>query len=552
MNSGKSRKRISVRFSGVDQDDFLSFTEPATPNITEQAEQLKKTFSFDTLYKLSNDTKHRDSLQRNVLSSVWRPKNQKPRRPEDFERLIVFATRGAARTFMLTFGMRSMLNVVLALVSLVKARKVTGALLRKSLLTLEPIRFGLQFGIPRPSHYILRHESFVWLWRFTHHALRMKDGEHKRWHAWVAGAVSSLGSLAETRGNRLALGQQLTVRGLQGMYRSCKARNWISIPHGEFLIFGLACGQIMYAWIMSPDTIPKAYNDWWVFLPRARSHFSPMSVSRIQHASKVPPEAIPMHRQLVRTGRYDAQTPLTSLSQRNPTPKNRLRLLKMVQNARSENGESFGNFSNVSNALLPYIPPAVLNPWIEGIFSMAIERFYMIFLDILPVYASLHFIPALTFKRNQFKQDPGEAVLRTTMSSFRSSAFLATFVVIYHTWFSGKHAVYRKHRERLPEWLAKFLISKQSLWFGGFLTCASLGVEESKRRSELAMYVLPKAMESAWMTMRRKKWVPHFPFGPELLVAFGTASLMQAYTHESPQVMSGLVHTLIYQFIGNV
>lgn len=65
---------------------------------------------------------------------------------------------------------------------------------------------------PRPSHYILRHESFVWLWRFTHHALRMKDGEHKRWHAWVAGAVSSLGSLAETRGNRLALGQQLTVR----------------------------------------------------------------------------------------------------------------------------------------------------------------------------------------------------------------------------------------------------------------------------------------------------------------------------------------------------
>lgn len=103
------------------------------------------------------------------------------------------------------------------------------------------------------------------------------DGKHKRWHAWVAGAISSLGSLTETRSNRLALGQQLTVRwvialkvcslitsysGLHGMYRSCKSRNWISIPYGEFVIFGLACGQIMYAWIMSPDTIPKAYNDW--------------------------------------------------------------------------------------------------------------------------------------------------------------------------------------------------------------------------------------------------------------------------------------------------
>lgn len=204
------------------------------------------------------------------------------------------------------------------------------------------------------------------------------------------------------------------------------------------------------------------------------------------------------------------------------------------------------------NVLLPYLPPAVLNPWIEGILPMAIERFYMIFLDILPVYASLHFIPALTFKRKQFKQDPGEAVLRTTMSSFRSSAFLATFVLIYHTWFSSKHALYRLHKNNLPQWLSSFLISKESLWFGGFLTCASLAVEESKRRSELAMYVLPKAMESAWTTARRKKWLPHIPFGPELLVAFGTASLMQAYTHEPPQVMSGLVHTLIYQFIGNI
>ena len=75
--SSKSRKyKSSVRFTGVD-DDLFSFTEPSTPNISQQAEQLKKTFSFDTLYKLSQDTKHRNDLQRRVLSSVWRPKNQK-------------------------------------------------------------------------------------------------------------------------------------------------------------------------------------------------------------------------------------------------------------------------------------------------------------------------------------------------------------------------------------------------------------------------------------------------------------------------------------------
>ncbi|TIB79214.1 hypothetical protein E3Q23_00374 [Wallemia mellicola] len=144
----KNRKyKSSVRFTGIEDDDILSITEPSTPNITEQAQQLKKTFSFDTLYKLSRDTKHRDKLQREVLSSVWRPKNQKPRKPKDFERLLVYATRGSARTFVLTFGMRLTLNIILALVSLFKTRKLTGKLLKRALFSAEPLRFGSQFAV---------------------------------------------------------------------------------------------------------------------------------------------------------------------------------------------------------------------------------------------------------------------------------------------------------------------------------------------------------------------------------------------------------------------
>lgn len=85
----KNRKyKSSVRFTGIEDDDLLSITEPSTPNITEQAQQLKKTFSFDTLYKLSRDTKHRDKLQREVLSSVWRPKNQKVSLPQRLGRSL--------------------------------------------------------------------------------------------------------------------------------------------------------------------------------------------------------------------------------------------------------------------------------------------------------------------------------------------------------------------------------------------------------------------------------------------------------------------------------
>lgn len=45
-------------------------------------------------------------------------------------------------------------------------------------------------------------------------------------------------------------------------------------------------------------------------------------------------------------------------------------------------------------------------------------------------------------------------------------------------------------------------------YFMGFSTCLSLFVEEKKRRGELAMYVMPKALESAWASARRRSYVP--------------------------------------------
>lgn len=47
-----------------------------------------------------------------------------------------------------------------------------------------------------------------------------------------------------------------------------------------------------------------------------------------------------------------------------------------------------------------------------------------------------------------------------------------------------------------------FLAAKQWLWIGGMLSGLSVFVEEKRRRGELAMYVLPKGLESVWATAR--------------------------------------------------
>jgi hypothetical protein len=56
--------------------------------------------------------------------------------------------------------------------------------------------------------------------------------------------------------------RRMFVRGLQGAYNQYTPRFGIHIPHGDLLLFGLCCGQIMFAFLLSPETIPREYNSW--------------------------------------------------------------------------------------------------------------------------------------------------------------------------------------------------------------------------------------------------------------------------------------------------
>ncbi len=78
----------------------------------------------------------------------------------------------------------------------------------------------------------------------------------------------------------------------------------------------------------------------------------------------------------------------------------------------------------------------------------------------------------------------------------------------------------------------ELLISKYSLWLGGFLAGLSLFVEEQRRRGELAMYVLPKGLESLYKILRGKGLLPgsratqRSGYGESLLAAIGMAMVM--------------------------
>ena len=81
--------------------------------------------------------------------------------------------------------------------------------------------------------------------------------------------------------------------------------------------------------------------------------------------------------------------------------------------------------------------------------------------------------------------------------------------------------------KHLPQWVIDLLISKMSFWILGVASGLSLFVEEKRRRGELAMYVLPKGLESIWVMARGKGLVFETgKWGDVILAALGMAMVM--------------------------
>lgn len=168
---------------------------------------------------------------------------------------------------------------------------------------------------------------------------------------------------------------------------------------------------------------------------------------------------------------------------------------------------------------------------------------------------TLHFVPAIFLRTDSFIKNPVRVLLRSIFGSVRSSSFLGVFVIIFQTIFCASHSLHDRILETeslrsvTPQWFLGFLAGSKLHWVAGFLTCGSLFVDHARRRAELAAYVLPKGMESAWSLARRRGWAPFVPGGDLLLTSLGMSLIMGTYAR-SPEHLSGLVRRIVYQFIG--
>ncbi|KAI9632051.1 uncharacterized protein MKK02DRAFT_21065 [Dioszegia hungarica] len=529
---GKGKRRIPP-------DQGWLRSDPGTPNLAETADQIKRTLSLarlDTLLQANERDRLLAEVSRAGLELVWRNKDAKKLYPRDPERAGILALKRGLRSFLLAFSVRAGVNVLLLLFRTLRRKGLRVQLILHAIFGAEPFRFGATIG------------TFTFLNTLTLHLLRLApplsylrrrfragfnhkpsfgpperegaEGE-RRWQAAVAGAVGSLGLLWETKARRRGVAQQMFVRGLQGSYNQYAPKMGVRIPHGDVLLFGLCCGQIMFAWLLSPETIPREYNKW------------------ILSAFRGPECAVLANRTAVRQGIIEPAHIQMALDHKHVTPGNTVRLRRFLEMAKEGQGWK----------VPATIPCEILHPATDGCVENNFKRFFEVFRFMVPAYSALHLIPTLVLRRQSLQRDPLRILLRVVLGITRSCSFLGGFVFIYHALFCLRSQTILQGWS--PKWAERGLRRKETFWGIGFATCASLFLEDKKRRAELAMYVLPRALESAWSTLRKRAYVPIVPFGETILGAAAMAMVMDAYKHQ-PGALSGIVRRLMFQLVGPV
>lgn len=564
---------------------------PSTPSFSEAAQNLKHSLSITGIQDFAS--RPSAEVRRSIQNKLWRPKDEESLIPSDWERLLLHVVRAGARAFALSYGIRSLLFFLLEIIKAVRARRLDRGALRAAFIGERTSRFAFMFALWASLYKFVRHalrlltpfpkskspavkrmlESSVASKKFaltdrydtispssrslSDDALTVtRDKERRRnvfkwdprakvWHAYAAGAVSSLALLVGDRSLLKALYLQLFVRGCQGTYNMLHNAGYINIPHASVLTFGLANMQIMSSWLSHREHLSPAYRAW------------------IDKAA-----GIPVHSVLVYDGVASGRGPdpwlLSEMLDGGNLPEPISTDPLTFPSLPPTRHNFFGMESDVVRGLHRWLHEgnpdsfycAIAHPHTTSHLRLTIENLWKSWSWIMPVYLTLYFVPAVFFRSGRLVKAPGTTISRTFLSASRSSAFLAAYICLVKSGVcilqSLHDTIYyspRLNKSRTLMALSRVFASDYTKLLPAFATALTLFVENPRRRSELAAYVTPKALESFWKMGRDKGFLPLVPYGDFLLAASGLSMIMGSYA-QNPECLTSLVSQIIYQFLG--
>ncbi|XP_037477005.1 uncharacterized protein LOC119354380 [Triticum dicoccoides] len=412
------------------------------------------------------------------------------------ESCAAHAAGNLCQTFLLSYGVRVGIGILLRAFKLARRRSYASLLDLKQLVSEkdlivreEACRVGLLFGGFTGSYHALR----CFLRRF-----RKKETP---FNAILSGSVAGLAILAlDDSSRRRTLSLYLLARLAQCAYNSAKSKNrfhfWGSHwRHGDALLFSVASAQIMYAFVMRPESLPKSYRDF---------------------IQKTGPVAEPVYK-AVRDSCRGGHVDLIGLSAYFANKKN-------------------SNLINLTRSP-SIIPCSVIHPDRASCLAHNVTVTSSTFKKTFPLYFSLTFVPFVVLRLQKFLESPAATCWRALVGAVRSTTFLSAFVTLFQSAICLHRKVASKDH-------------KLVYWFGGLLSGLSILLENKARRAELALYVLPRAGESLWYILINRHLLPNIKNAEVGLFCMYMGGIMYFLEYE-PDTMAPFLRGLIRRFLAS-
>ncbi|CAM6019236.1 unnamed protein product [Sphagnum balticum] len=407
---------------------------------------------------------------------------------------VANAVGSLCQSFLLAYGVRVGIGVLLRAFKLVKKRPYSVLDLKlllseKDLIVREEAcRTGLLFG------------GFTGVFHAIRCILRRTRDKETPLNGFVAGTIAGLSVLSlDDSSRRRTFALYLLARVGQCAYNSAKAKNkfhfWGSQwSHGDTLLFSLACAQIMYAYVMRPETLPDSYLEF---------------ISKTGPIAKPTLKAV---RESLRGGPIDIVALSAFVLKQTGVP---------------------GPVGLKPDSLI--IPCSGVHPQTVSCLAHNSKATRATFRKTFPLYLSLTFVPYVVLNIQKFMHSPIRTFWNAFKSASRSTCFLSAFVGIYQGVICLQRNIVSKDH-------------KLVYFFAGACAALSALIEKKSRRTELALYTLPRAADSLWYILVNRHLLPNIKHAEVALFCLCMGGIMYYHEYE-PDTMAPFLRGLITRFL---
>ncbi|EQC28741.1 hypothetical protein SDRG_13425 [Saprolegnia diclina VS20] len=417
-------------------------------------------------------------------------------------RELASAAQTGASNFILAYNVRAGIAVLVRIVLLLQKRQFKAIANLKVLLSekhlsfrVEAVSMGLFIGWFTGGYQALK----AIIRRLRHGNEETEALGEDPMTTALAGTLAGSAVVFVEPERRRSLALYALARALQCLYNSAKSRDawhfWGSQwAHGDSLLFGLTSAQVMYTFIMRPSILPKEYSS---FIQRT----GPVGYKVLnfvqRNTSGLPVEPAEITRFLSDKGSPFVYTSTTNLPKCIPC------------------GLIHHPTTSCSYGFLLTLIKAMRST--------------------LPLYMSLNIVPQVVLQFRRFLRTPIYSLFQGVVGGFRSTLFMGSFVAVYQAAICVFRCLLKRDH-------------KAAYFAAGLVSSFAIFIEAKSRRSELALYVLPRAVDSLFIMLRDTRWLADVPYGEVMLFGLSMGAIMFCFEHER-QNLSPMVRSLLDRFL---